>query len=64
MLKSEFFKSLVTSINYLIGAMYRNKPFFIVFEGVEVWKIFSKQKLFNYLKKKNQNFVNKRTWWY
>ena len=33
--------------------MYRNKPFFIVFEGVEgCGKSFQSKKLFNYLKKR------------
>ena len=33
--KVNFFKSLVTSINYLNRVMFKQKPFFIVFEGVE-----------------------------
>ena len=33
--KVNFFKSLITSINYFFGVMYKKRPFFIVFEGVE-----------------------------
>ena len=45
--------------------MYKKKPFFIVFEGVEgCGKSYQSKKLFNKLKKKNSNYINARTWWY
>ena len=51
--KVNFFKSLVTSINYLIWEMFK-KPFFIVFEGVEgCGKSYQSKRLFKKLKENN-----------
>ena len=44
--------------------MYKKKPFFIVFEGVEgCGKSFQSKKLYNKLKKQKFNYVNKRARW-
>ena len=58
--KVNFFKSLITSINYLIWGDVQ-KPFFIVFEGVEgSGKSYQCKKLFYNLKKEKINYINYR----
>ena len=48
--KVNFFKSLLTSLNYLIWEMFKQNPF-IVFRSEGCGKSFQSKKLFNYLKK-------------